>query len=716
MIRLSLISAVLIFQATSLLSQTMTCSTVPAHAASPAFTAYSEGRYADAEQQYAQSLGQHPHDALIGAALVHTLLHEGKTAQASDQVTALLAEYPRSAPILTAQAEVQLRLGQPWLALQTLESASAVDRCYARIHLIRSRILRIDSMYASERAEIQSAYAIDPEDPDILYAWGRVISPAHEIEGIQQALPNIKDLDVETRQKAETSMNSMMPLLSENSQTCKVQPSIQSATLHLIGTMEDGKHLDGYRLEVQMPKTVARLQVDTAASGLFITRALAEANGLQQGPNDPAGTVHADRVHIGPLEFRDCMVGVSDVPFTGKADGMIGTDIFAAYLITINARDARLTLDPLPPQARLLPGDRPTSPELAGYMPVYHRRQYLLVPVLLDNKTRKLFVLDTGMRFSTMTMETAHSVSSTRGNFTNTLQTASGPPAQVYRDNFDFQFANLSLTRQSHLLAWDLSAIDHNAGFDVAGMLGFDMLHSLTLHIDYRDGLVKFESTNNEASPALAKGTMIASAASGNESSSSTCQQFENRDWPVNSTIEARVTELMDSSHLKPGKNIFVKVLYGLTYPECALTQDAILYGHVTAASSSKNPNSSDLGVTFDHADCAGHQKQELHMRLIGLVAPRDQSNMLHDALPTQVAGGARQISDPVTGSNGRDDDLSPSGPPHTVHPGIVVRMPNVKLDPEGGPGCSARISSSNRTVQLAPGAELILTVQSISP
>ena len=711
-IRLCSISGVLIFQASSLLSQNAVCPAAPAHAVTPADVAYGEGRYADAEQEYAQSLVQTPHDVLIAAALVHSLLEEGKIAQASDRVTAALADDPHSAPILTARAEVQLRQGQPWLAQQTLDLAAAADRCYARIHLIRSRVFRIDSMYASERAEIQSAYEIDPEDSDVLFAWRRVVSPAHEIEGIHQALPTMKDLDAETRQKAEASMNSMLPLLSENSQTCKIQPALQSATLHLIGTMEDGKHLDGYRLDVQLPKTNARLVVDTAASGIFITKALADANGLQQGANDPSGTVHADSVHIGTLEFRDCIVGVSNVPFAGKADGMIGTDIFASYLVTIDARDARLALDPLPPLVAILPGDRAMPQELKDYTPVYHRRQYLLVPVLLNNKARKLFVLDTGMRFSTMTSETAHAISSTKANFTNTMQTASGPTAQVYRDNFDFQFAQLSLTSQSHVLQWDLSAIDHNTGFEVAGMLGFDMLHSLTLHLDYRDGLVKFEPTTTEASPALAKETMIASAPTADKTGVLACQQFENRDWPVDSTIEARVTELMDSAHLKPGKEVFVKVLYGLTYPGCVLTQDAILYGHVTAASSSKNPNSSELGLVFDHADCEGRQKQKLALRLIGLVGPPDQSNMLHDALPTQVAGGARSISDPVSGSTGRDDNLSPGGPPHTVHPGIVVRMSKVKLEPEGGPDCSARISSSNRSIQLGPGAEVILTVE----
>jgi tetratricopeptide (TPR) repeat protein len=711
-IRFNSIAVVLVLQSSSLLSQTASCPAAPAQTATPAAIAYSEGRYAEAEQGYAQSLVQNPRDATLAAALVRTLLHEGKSAQASDRVTTDLAEDPHSAPILTAQAEVQLRQGQPWLALQTLDAAATADRCYARIHLIRSRALRIDSMYASERAEIQSAYEIDPGDPDILRSWRSVVSPAREIEGIHQALLDTKDMDANMRQRAEASMSSMMSLLSENSQTCKIQPAVQSATLRLLGSMEDGKHLDGYRLDVQLPKTNARMLVDTAASGLFISRALAEANGLQQSVNDPAGTVHADSVHIGPLEFRDCMVGVNDAQFAGKADGVIGTDVFASYLVTINARDAKLALEPLPPQTGLLPGDRGTPPELVGYTPVYHRRQYLLVPVLLNNKTRKLFVLDSGMRFSTMTSETAHSISSTKVNFTNGMQTVSGPPAQVYRDSFDFQFANLSLPHQNHVIEWDLAAIDHNMGFEVAGLLGFDVLHSLTMHLDYRDGLVKFEPTTTEASPALVKGTMTASAVPGPETEANACPQFSKGDLPVDSTIEARVTGLLDSSHLKPGKEVFVKVVYGLTYPGCSLTQDATLYGHVTAAASSKNPNSSELGLVFDHADCQGLQKQALPLRLIGLVAPLETSEMFHDAVPTQVSGGVRQMSDPVTGSTGRDENLSPGGPPHIVHPGIVVRMPKVKLEPEGGPGCSTRITSSDRSVQLGPGAELILIVE----
>ena len=83
----------------------------------------------------------------------------------------------------------------------------------------------------------------------------------------------------------------------------------------------------------------------------------------------------------------------------------------------------------------------------------------------------------------------------------------------------------------------------------------------------------------------------------------------------------------------------------------------------------------------------------------------------LHGAIPTQVAGGARQISVAVAETDAYDAELSEGGRPHTVHPGAVVGMPKVKLDPVGGPGCSARITSAARSVQLGTGAELILAL-----
>jgi tetratricopeptide (TPR) repeat protein len=703
--------------------QASTCPKVSDHDKTPADAAYSEGSYRKAEDLYGQALAQNPHDVPLSSALIRTWLHEGEISQASAQVNRILADNPRSAVALTDLAEVQLRQGQPWLTLETLNTATTSDSCYARIHLIRSRVFRIDSMYSSEREEIQRAYDIDPNDPDIKHAWLSIVSPARDIEGIHESLATTKDLDPEIRQKAEESIRSMLPLLSENNLTCKVVPdAVSSATFQLQASYQDAKHIDGYRLEVQLPQTKAKLQVDTAASGLYISRALADQNGLQPGVGAPPGTVHLDSVRIGPLEFRDCTVGVSEMPFAGKADGFIGTDMFASWLITLDHPSARLRLDPLPGVEGILPGNRPSDvtgpPELRGFKPVYHRQQYLLVPVLLNNKSRRLFLLDSGIRLSTMTSEVAHSVSSTRLNFTNSQQTVSGSTIQIYRDSFDFQFANLSVNHHDHVLELDPSTIEQSAGMQIAGMLGFDILHSFKMHLDYRDGLAMFESIDAEPSPGHANETMITSVppVAPDESGKELCPSGDDMARPLNSTLEARVTGLLDSGHLKPGKSVTVSVVNEWLDPECRLLAGTILYGHVTASSSSKNPDASELALAFDHGDCDGHDKKELALRVIGVVAAPDQFVGLHNALPAEVAGGGRDIS--VTaqsmGAFALDENLNPGGPPHTIRPGIVAGIPKMKLEPLGGPGCSAKMTSLEHSVRLGPGTELILTRQSL--
>jgi tetratricopeptide (TPR) repeat protein len=712
---LPLFSAALLLSAGSAFAQNAACSPLPTHQATPAEVAYQEAKYESAESLYQQALLQKPNDPDLNIALVHTLLHEIRISDAATRATKAVADDPRSAGALTALAEVQLRQGQPWLASQTLDSAAAADPCYPRAHLIRSRIFRIDSMYASERAELQTAYQIDPSDPDIQRAWRHTVNPANDIQRIEDSLATMNNLDPDIRAKAQASANSMMPLLSENSQTCQSAPLTAPVTLPLIPAYENVKQISAYKLVVEFPKSKAKLTVDTAASGLYISQALAEANGFQHAEGAPPNTVEVDNLHIGPLQFRNCMVGVSDTPFSGGVEGFIGTDVFAPYLITLNFPEAKLEVEPLPrppgEQKSALPGDRYIAPDLPGYTPVYHKNQYLLVPVMLNKKDRRLFVLDTGIRLTTMTSEVAHSISNTRVNFTNPVQTVSGAKLQIYRDSFDLQFANLSLDRQGHILEWDPSAIDQNAGMEVAGMLGFDILHSLVVHVDYRDGLVKFDSP--ASGPARTTVVSSNTAAPSPLSSESGCNQYANQngDHIVSSSIRGGIIGGLDSKHLKPGQSIQVKVLRDWIAPSCALTKGAMLYGHVLAATASKSPGASELALVFDHGDCSARPKQELSLRIVGVVET-DTYTAVHNAMPTEVHGGARAISTTAASmGNASDDDMSG---PKLIHTGAVVGVPHLKLIPEGGPQCSAMLTSEEPSVHLGTGTEFILTMQSM--
>ncbi len=193
--------------------------------------------------------------------------------------------------------------------------------------------------------------------------------------------------------------------------------------------------------------------------------------------------------------------------------------------------------------------------------------------------------------------------------------------------------------------------------------------------------------------------------------SQASCTQISDSEIPLSTTIQAKVTGLLSAGHLKPGKEIWVKVARGVVFPGCTMETDTSIYGRITAASSSKNPAASEISVKFDRVDCTGHDKKAMKLYLIGVVAPPDDAHNMHDSVPTEVRGGSRQINDAVWGTDGMDARLNPGGSPHTVHPGIVVGIRNLKLEPQGGPECSAKMTSTNRNIELAPDTVLLLAV-----
>jgi len=188
------------------------------------------------------------------------------------------------------------------------------------------------------------------------------------------------------------------------------------------------------------------------------------------------------------------------------------------------------------------------------------------------------------------------------------------------------------------------------------------------------------------------------------------CSPIAESSIPVNSTVEAKVTGL-NSAHLKPDKEIWFNVAHGVIYQGCTLEANAVVYARIVSSTSSKTPGPSELSLDFNRADCAGHDKKPFKLRIIAIIGPPGESHRMHNDMPTEVTGKGRQIDDAVAGTNALDMDLNPGGPPHTVHPGIVVDAPKLKLEPTAGPGCSDKISSTENRVQLGPGSELILAV-----
>ena len=204
-----------------------------------------------------------------------------------------------------------------------------------------------------------------------------------------------------------------------------------------------------------------------------------------------------------------------------------------------------------------------------------------------------------------------------------------------------------------------------------------------------------------------------ASQLAAHEAGQAPCLHSAMMDIPIGAAIEANVKGVLDSSRLKVGKEVWASVVNGLSYPGCTLNAGAAVYGHIKAIVPKDGSNTSQLSLVFDHADCEGNGKKEMPLRLIGLIGPEEMSERMHDIVPTGLKGSQRNSPSAVLATVFRDDKLNPGGPPRTIHVGVVLGLPKLQLDYAGGPECSAQITSTDRSVQLEPGTELILVVQS---
>jgi len=534
----ALICVSIIISAADSSGEDLHCHVVPAHEPSAAERAYLAGNTSQAESLYREALAESPHDATLIAGLVRSLLREQRVEDAASTISIELSLAPNSVPLLTASAEVEYRQGKIAEAAATADQAFRIDPCNPRLYLIRARILRLNSMYASERRAIGIAHALDPSDIDIRRTWLGTLPLSQRIDEQKQFLAAANGMDPEERARAERGLTNLVNRASNPDQTCHVASTTTSTELPLVPLVSDGggRYTQGWGLHVFLNNHEAGLEVDSGATGLVIGRAIAERAGLKPasriqlggiGDQGPQGgyIAHVDVIRMGSLEFRDCIVEVSDRKDVGNIDGLIGTDVFSSYLVTLDYPMRKLLLSQLPPRptdtsgkaatlnteggeqaASAGPGssaqapgpqDRYISPTLKGYFPVFRSGHLLLIPTLLNGKTQRLFLVDSGAFSSSISPETARAITKVRGGAPITVKGISGEVAKISTsDKIVLTFAGIQ-QQNNDLITFDTSGLSRSAGMEVSGILGHTVLRQLTISIDYRDGLIKFDYDPN---------------------------------------------------------------------------------------------------------------------------------------------------------------------------------------------------------------------------
>ena len=157
-----ILGVVLAWSVFGLADENVHCHVVSAHEPTAAETAYLRGDVAKCESHYREALKKAQHDPELVSGLVRTLLREQKVDDASTIIHSELTSAPNSVFLLTALGEVEYRQGNIFEAASTADQGSGLTLAVRACTCLRARIMRLNSMYASERREVGFAHLLDP--------------------------------------------------------------------------------------------------------------------------------------------------------------------------------------------------------------------------------------------------------------------------------------------------------------------------------------------------------------------------------------------------------------------------------------------------------------------------------------------------------------------------------------------------------------------------
>ena len=462
------------------------------------------GKRAEAVTLLQSALTKDPTLAPAAHLLSQVLLNEHRLPEAAEVIAKALAVNPGSADLLQARGDIEFRQADFGAAEKSYKQSLRIDKNNARALYGIARVFHSAALGKFSATLFRQAHELAPDDGAITSGFARYAATDAERQAIFETFLK-SPAGASGRSVQSVTARTALAKYLNGRDTGTLATPYAASTIHM-QVLLNGRHANGLALQVAVngAKT-AVLELDTGASGITITRRLAEKAQVERiaemsltgigDERDPSGYVgFAERIRIGGVEFRDCVVHVSDKAFSADADGLVGTDIFQRFLITLDFRNRQLRLDPLPgpPWDGHEPVDRYLGPELQGYSQVFRFGHQLLIKTQTGDAQAGFFLLDTGSAMNVMSNSAARGVARVRGEDRMTITGVSGRVRKVESaDEVTVMFAGYR-QKLLDLAAINLDGISHSAGTEVSGILGLPTLILFDFTIDYRDGMVKF--------------------------------------------------------------------------------------------------------------------------------------------------------------------------------------------------------------------------------
>lgn len=505
---------------------------------------FTSGRIVDALAAYQVIFNRAPASVPAAVGLVRCNLLLQKYDQAQSVLDTALALQPNSWLLQVTLGDLRFAQGKIPEAERAYVKAQNLKPDDATPYVGLARVYRAYSLYRRAYDNLKRAHQVAPNDPAVQFLWFNSLPHQDRVAALQAYLDTAG-----VSPQVAGPLQRYLAFLKKNADApvhaCRQVSKVEETNTKLYAIARPGTELGASGLVVKINNQELHLALDTGASGVMLGRTSAEKLGLKRlaympvvglGDSGQQGgfTAAVNRIQVGDLEFQDCVVRVTDAaaPVTGQ-DGLIGADVFSSYLIDIDIPGARLRLSPLPrrpnettapaalktmtqdsqeleaegqaatkssaspanplePLLFNLPEDAYVAPEMANWTKVYRFRSLLMVPTLVDHTGPMLFMIDTGSFANVLSTRAAQEITQVRSDPNLSVRGLSGTVSKVYRaEKATLQFGRYEQENQD-VVTFDLNPVSKQAGTEVSGILGFNMLRILQTKIDYRDGLVDF--------------------------------------------------------------------------------------------------------------------------------------------------------------------------------------------------------------------------------
>lgn len=526
--------------ASALPAQQITCP-IQKPSMDPGAVAFRQGDFSKAFELYFSAARNDPHNLQAVAGQIRSLLQEGEISEASGLAESSLEVNPGSSALITAKGEIRLRQGRLTEAADAYQTSLKLDPCLARTRYDWYQLLWIESMRASGYEQLRIAYQLEPDDPDIHLSWIERLPLPERIQQIDDYLEKTADIPAEQRRSLQEYVDQLRAAVKVKNGGCRLAShSVRETSLPLEGLAADVYHpTNGMGFEINVnQKANAELELDTGLSGILLNRDTAEKAGLVPVTSDTISGIgdqksmsgfwaYAADLRIGSLEFKDCLVEVSNTPSIVGKDGLIGADVFENYHVKLDFPAHKMTLSQLPP----IPGehadhgaslnasgvgntaaetsspdgvhgalasartihyvDRYIGPEMQLWSPFARVGHQIFINGELKDKKPRLFLLDSGSSVSILSMPAAKSAGSVHSDTQDSLTGLSGRVANLYTEGgVDLDFARLRAPLKD-VLVINMDGLSTESGVEVSGIIGLQTLRYLIVDIDYRDGLIR---------------------------------------------------------------------------------------------------------------------------------------------------------------------------------------------------------------------------------